>query len=161
MLPITPQDSPLKICWPTKARTWTLLNQNQTCCQLHHRSMLLSKTAANLKKNSNHQPIWNFLFRNLNRSSISVIYTQKWVLYFDLKITCRCWYDVGSTLVRCLFPLFCMRKSRIKLVFQKMRISIEEKAAAKHYPHFGTSLDPLWYLFGTTPVLFMWINGFI
>jgi hypothetical protein len=25
---------------PTRARTWTLLDQNQTCCQLHHRTFL-------------------------------------------------------------------------------------------------------------------------
>jgi hypothetical protein len=24
---------------PTRARTWTLLNQNQPCCQLHHRTI--------------------------------------------------------------------------------------------------------------------------
>ena len=25
-------------CCPTRARTWTFLNQNQACCQLHHRT---------------------------------------------------------------------------------------------------------------------------
>lgn len=27
------------ICCPTRARTWTFLNQNQACCQLHHRTI--------------------------------------------------------------------------------------------------------------------------
>ncbi len=35
------------IGWPTRARTWTLLNQNQTCCQLHHRPIPF-KSGANL-----------------------------------------------------------------------------------------------------------------
>ena len=38
--------------WPVKARTWTLLDQNQTCCQLHHGSInnvLLFKTAAKVR----------------------------------------------------------------------------------------------------------------
>ncbi len=25
---------------PARARTWTLLNQNQTCCQLHHGTII-------------------------------------------------------------------------------------------------------------------------
>ena len=29
--------------WPARARTWTLLNQNQTCCQLHHGSIIPHK----------------------------------------------------------------------------------------------------------------------
>src|SRR5688572_2682447 len=28
-----------KIRCPTRARTWTFLNQNQACCQLHHRTV--------------------------------------------------------------------------------------------------------------------------
>ena len=31
---------------PTRARTWTFLNQNQACCQLHHRTISLAVTGA-------------------------------------------------------------------------------------------------------------------
>ncbi len=30
-------------CCPTRVRTWTLLIQSQTCCQLHHRAMRRQK----------------------------------------------------------------------------------------------------------------------
>ena len=39
-----PCKATLQGCCPTRARTWTLLNQNQTCCQLHHRTMLLTSS---------------------------------------------------------------------------------------------------------------------
>ncbi len=33
---------------PARARTWTFLNQNQACCQLHHGTVNFKKRSANL-----------------------------------------------------------------------------------------------------------------
>jgi hypothetical protein len=37
--PLKRKGTLLFFCCPTRFRTWTLLNQNQTCCQLHHRTV--------------------------------------------------------------------------------------------------------------------------
>lgn len=49
--------------WPTRARTWTLLDQNQTCCQLHHRPKWTAKLV-NAFENQN--PIFDLLFNFLH-----------------------------------------------------------------------------------------------
>jgi hypothetical protein len=38
---------------PARARTWTFLNQNQACCQLHYRTIL--KRSAKLTKGFNYE----------------------------------------------------------------------------------------------------------
>jgi len=48
------------LCCPTRFRTWTLLNQNQTCCQLHHRTVYFVKIGGkSMKKNTNREVIKN------------------------------------------------------------------------------------------------------
>ena len=44
---LLPDWATTQYCYPAKARTWTLLNQNQTCCQLHHRAILRSRSDSN------------------------------------------------------------------------------------------------------------------
>ena len=54
---------------PARARTWTFLNQNQACCQLHHRTIL--KRTAKLRKpfvetNNGYELLINANLRMLN-----------------------------------------------------------------------------------------------